>query len=308
MGGLKINFQPAGAPVPAGYLADTGDPYGNRGNGYSYGWNAANSSTARDRNSPASPDQRHDTLLHLQKPENPNALWEIGLPNGSYTVRIVSGDPSHIDSVFKMNVEGVLSVDGTPTSTTHWFEATRTVSVSDGKLTIGNAAGAANNKICFVDITQPAAAAARQFAGTTESPVTFEKATASSLALVMSNLKKTQSVRIKLNVPGGLNGASVKDQRVGIDVAGAVMEFVLDAAGRATTSQGRCAVKLNKKTNAASVTITMQGSWLEPWTDAGLSMTRKTALEIPFSVTLGGTTYGGMNALKYNGKTGRAAR
>jgi hypothetical protein len=33
-----------------------------------------------------------------------------------------------------------------------WFEATATVTVSDGRLTLGNGPTAANNKICFVDI------------------------------------------------------------------------------------------------------------------------------------------------------------
>ena len=30
---IRINFQPSGAPVPAGYLADTGLDFANRGNG-----------------------------------------------------------------------------------------------------------------------------------------------------------------------------------------------------------------------------------------------------------------------------------
>ena len=35
-------------------------------------------------------------------------IWEIAVPNGSYQVHIVSGDPSYTDSVDKINVEGVL--------------------------------------------------------------------------------------------------------------------------------------------------------------------------------------------------------
>ena len=148
----SINFQPAGAPVPAGYVADTGAPFGAR-NGLRYGWNAANDTTTRDRNSASSRDQRYDTLIHLQKPENPNASWEIELPNGSYDVHVVAGDPDHIDSVFRVSAEGQTILSGTPTANTHWFEATQTVTVSDGRLTLGNGQGASNNKLCFVDIT-----------------------------------------------------------------------------------------------------------------------------------------------------------
>jgi hypothetical protein len=69
-------------------------------------------------------------------------------------VRIVSGDPNYIDSVHRIAAEGVLTVNGAPTSTARWVEGTSVVTVSDGRLTIGNAAGSSNNKICFVEITK----------------------------------------------------------------------------------------------------------------------------------------------------------
>lgn len=149
----RINFQPAAAPAYAGYLVDAGATYANR-NGRTYGWNVNNSSTTRDRNSTRSPDQRYDTLIHLQKPKARNAVWEIAVPNGRYAVRVVAGDPSHRDSVYRINAEGVLAVSGTPTSTVRWFEGNVTVNVADGRLTITNGAGAANNKICFIEISQ----------------------------------------------------------------------------------------------------------------------------------------------------------
>jgi PKD repeat protein len=148
----KINFQPDTAPVPSGYLKDSGAVYGPRGNGLSYGWNAANEAQTRDRNSSASPDQRYDTLTHLQKPNNPNASWEIGVPNGIYDIHIVAGDSDNIDSVFRLRAEGTLVLSGTPSNTAHWVEADATITVSDGRLTISNGTGAANNKICFIDI------------------------------------------------------------------------------------------------------------------------------------------------------------
>jgi hypothetical protein len=150
---IRINFQPASAPVPSGYLADAGLVFGNRGNGHTYGWNVDNAAQARDRNASRSPNQAYDTLTHLQKSANPNAVWELAVPNGTYVVRAVAGDASYYDSLFRISVEGVLTVSGTPTSTTRWVEGTSTVTVSDGRLTISNGAGASNNKICFVEIT-----------------------------------------------------------------------------------------------------------------------------------------------------------
>jgi hypothetical protein len=148
----RINFQPSGTPLVAGYLPDYGQVYAPRGNGYTYGWNADNSANTRDRNTTA--DQRYDTLVRMQN--GGNFSWEIAVPEGQFAVRIVAGDPDFIDSVYKINAEYALTVSGTPTSTSKWLEGTSTVQVfaSDGRLTISNASGAANNKINFVEIKQ----------------------------------------------------------------------------------------------------------------------------------------------------------
>ena len=45
-------------------------------------------------------------------------------------------------------------MNGTPTTAARWVDGTGTVQVNDGRLTIGNYAGANNNKICFVEITR----------------------------------------------------------------------------------------------------------------------------------------------------------
>jgi hypothetical protein len=74
------------------------------------------------------------------------------VPNGTYSVRVVAGDAASHNSVYRFAVEGVLTVDGTPSATNRWLEGTRTVTVSDGRLTISNAPGASNNKLCFVEI------------------------------------------------------------------------------------------------------------------------------------------------------------
>lgn len=148
---VTINFQPAGASVPAGYLVDGGSVFGDRGKGRSYGWDADNRSAARDRNSTLSPDQRYDTLNHTQL--YGTRTWEMAVPAGEYQVRVVAGDPRATNSVYGFKVEGVSVVAGRPTSAVRWYEGTKVVAVNDGRLTVSNAVGARNNKIAFVEIT-----------------------------------------------------------------------------------------------------------------------------------------------------------
>ena len=146
----KINFQLGSAVVPAGYLEDDGAAYGVRPGGLSYGWNVDNTAAARERNNPASPDKRYDTLILMQK--SGNKTWEIAVPNGTYKVHLVSGDPDFFDGNFNVTAEGTTILAGQPTTGKRFFEADATVTVSDGKLTLGNGAGSVNNKLCFIDI------------------------------------------------------------------------------------------------------------------------------------------------------------
>ena len=144
----KINFQPAGAALPAGYLPDAGNVFADRGNGYSYGWSGDDTTQSRDRNSPLSPDQRYDTLVQFN-----GKSWELAVPAGTYAVHVVAGDAAYLDSIYKIDAEGMRVVDGTPTSANHWVEGTALIAVSDGKLTIGIGSGASNDKICFIEVT-----------------------------------------------------------------------------------------------------------------------------------------------------------
>ena len=107
-----------------------------------------------DRNLSLSPDQRYDTLEQFTTQK-----WEIAVPNGTYSVHIVAGDPGYIDSVYKINAENVTVVSGTPTSGQHWFDATATVTVSDGQLTLTSGSGYSNNKIDFIEVSSTSAGA-----------------------------------------------------------------------------------------------------------------------------------------------------
>ncbi len=106
---VKINFQTAAAEVPAGYLADSGSAFGDRGNGYSYGWSRDIAADDRDRAN-ANADQRYDTLIHLQK--GVAAIWEIVLPNGEYNLYWVCRRPDgHSTRRIAFDVEGVFVPD-----------------------------------------------------------------------------------------------------------------------------------------------------------------------------------------------------
>lgn len=149
----RVNFtHPTTGEAVDGYVPDTGLLFGDRGGGRTFGWNIDNTVSARDRDAGNSPDERYDSFNHMQKPENPNAVWEVAVPNGTYLVRVVSGDASNFDSNFQVNVEGVLTVSGQATTEARWVEGSARVTVTDGRLTVSNAAGASNNKVCFIDV------------------------------------------------------------------------------------------------------------------------------------------------------------
>jgi hypothetical protein len=99
---IKINFQSAGSPIPEGYLPDYGEEFDDRGNGWSYGWNQNMTGETRDRNDAAAPDQRYDTIIHFR---TIGAVWEIELPNGTYNLFIVCGDPSYADTNNRIVIE-----------------------------------------------------------------------------------------------------------------------------------------------------------------------------------------------------------
>ena len=129
---IKINYQIGTAAIPAGYDADTGLVYGPRANGYSYGWSVDHTGYARKRN--VNPDQRLDTLIHFHA----GATWEIGVPNGTYDVKVVVGDPSNANTpVLKVEGIQVFGQGGWVTYPANQPQTRiSTVTVADGRLTI----------------------------------------------------------------------------------------------------------------------------------------------------------------------------
>ncbi|HEV7805958.1 MAG TPA: kelch repeat-containing protein [Solirubrobacteraceae bacterium] len=164
----RFNFQPAGSAVPAGYTLESGLGY-DAGRGF--GWVRADSldsathtalsvaPNARDRGLLS--DQRKDTFIHMQFPASGSsstavktpAAWELAIPDGSYDVTVSVGDAAaNYDSKHLINVEGTPAVGPyVPTSANRFASATKTVTISDGRLTI-DAKGGVNTKIDYVEI------------------------------------------------------------------------------------------------------------------------------------------------------------
>jgi fibronectin type 3 domain-containing protein len=156
----KINFSNNTTQVPAGNVNDVGLAFGSRGNGLTFGWNQDNTANAFDRDNPASPDEQDDSFAETQAPSNPNASWQIAVPNGVYKVSVGVGDPNDlqmtgpINSFYKIKVQNALAVSYTPTASHPWNGGQLSVAVTNGLLTVANAAGAVNNKIDFITLTQ----------------------------------------------------------------------------------------------------------------------------------------------------------
>jgi N-acetylneuraminic acid mutarotase len=146
----NVNFQPYDAPVPAGHVVDGGATYKRQPSGRSYGWSRSITDATRDRNSDDAYDQRYDTLIHMANGD----VWEMAVPNGTYLVHLVAGDPNNFDSVYRIDVEGDRIVSGSADSEARLFEGTKTVTVTDGTITISSGDDAINNKLMFVNIVQ----------------------------------------------------------------------------------------------------------------------------------------------------------
>jgi hypothetical protein len=125
---IRINFQLASAPTPAGYVAETGLVFGTR-SGLSFGWNVSHTDVTRDRN--VNSNQLLDTLCHFHS----GARWELVVPNGTYDVFASIGDPSFA-STHTLVVEGVPYWNARSLASNQFLSMSQAVTVSDGRLTL----------------------------------------------------------------------------------------------------------------------------------------------------------------------------
>ncbi len=235
----KINFQPAGAPVPSGFTADTGAAYSSTaGQGWVREDSLANAShtplditvNTRDRN--VLSDQSIDTMIHMQYPASASgasvktpAAWELKVPNGSYTVKVAVGDAAaNYDSTHRIRIEGQVAISAfQPASDDRFATAKRTVNVADGLLTI-DAVGGVNTKLDYVTVSsdvggsRPSVTAVNPADGATgtfrDAPVTAEvdlpnvgdgidPATLNSNTVHLTRSRDGAAVAANLNTTGG---------------------------------------------------------------------------------------------------------
>ena len=171
---VHINFQDPISEVPTGYLSDTGNGYGIRENGYSYGWIDEDtkdvvdlSANTRNRNNPAVSSVQN-SFMHMQFADvkgnggvNKNGIWEIAIPEGYYKSTVAVGDPAvdgssssprHSINIENVNIINSYSPTGSAGSSSRFSSGSANVFVRDGKLTI-DAKGGFNTKINSIDIT-----------------------------------------------------------------------------------------------------------------------------------------------------------
>jgi len=142
---LNINFQPSGIDVPNGYLADYGETFGYRGNGFSYGWSCDLTEDSRDRFDRGT---RDSTLIILDRDTSCGVdavEWKIRVPNGYYQVIMTYSDPEHsISSTSGCTIQGQsasLAEDPVNYATKEMF-----VNVEDGEIIASGLFGGSSSR------------------------------------------------------------------------------------------------------------------------------------------------------------------
>lgn len=141
-----FNFQPEASFVPNRFLVDSGEVYGLRGDGLTYGWTANESGSAFERS--LQPDQRLDTGIAI----GTDSVWELALPNGNYEVTLSVGDPSSA-TTNTVGVEGQVVFADESALANEFRTATANVTVADGRLSIdaiGSASGSTRLNYLYV--------------------------------------------------------------------------------------------------------------------------------------------------------------
>ena len=156
---LDINFEGKGVnahnrPLPLGYVTDSGDAFGNRGGGMVYGWDRNGTGQGRDRNLSASPDERFDTVMHMHNGAYGPATWELAVPQGTYWVRAVLGEPNPTTRTHDISIEGTNFSDPDPEVPSDWDEHWGQVTVTDGRITVSQRASGDQGVISFFQVRE----------------------------------------------------------------------------------------------------------------------------------------------------------
>jgi N-acetylneuraminic acid mutarotase len=180
----NIDFRPETSPAVEFTRSDLGRPFGLRGNGLTYGWsrdledvgdmidrdstrNVVPLVDAKCRCAVHGRDNRYDTFAQV----TPGDEWSIEVPNGTYAVALVMGDPDRTDPEgdgvrHRFSVNGIDTAFAVPIASYPWGEAVAFTTVNDGRVRVraaGDAVGATllHLRVAQVDpFTAPTAGAA----------------------------------------------------------------------------------------------------------------------------------------------------
>ncbi len=132
---VAVNFQPAGSYVPDGFVVDSGASY-NQARGY--GWTQLPQNRyIKDYDHALSAGQAYDTVMVIAQAEEPAAIWELTVPNGSYLVTVCMGDPKSKRDTQNAKVEGVTIINNMKISSSQvWIEQSSIIEITDGGLTL----------------------------------------------------------------------------------------------------------------------------------------------------------------------------
>ena len=143
---LQFDFAAAPTSAATGFVRDTGLLFSEK---TGHGWKRDISKNARSRNS--LPEPERDAFLFTRTEDT----WETVVENGSYSVTVCVGDSGHEQAGQNVTVEGKMLVDNISTTAGEFHEATATVEVKDGLLTvvIGKSKGTTNTALCWLVIS-----------------------------------------------------------------------------------------------------------------------------------------------------------
>ena len=210
---VRVNFQVDRTPPIPGYLMDSGDVFGTRSEGLSYGWNTDH--TIQDRQRGINSDRRLDTLVHFRQ----GGQWSINVPDGTYDVTVGIGDPGWT-STYTVNVNGVSYWNNFLLPKNDPENKTMTLNVSEGNIVIDQ--GLAPDRATRINYVEITSASNPPPPGTPRVTITpaaanaFEAGELPAVFTVTRTGPTTEPLLVRYNVGGTATSSADYDPLAGV--------------------------------------------------------------------------------------------